>query len=148
MKTEIYTIGANGKSPKKFMELLMRNRIDLVIDVRLNYKSQLAGFAKGGDDFLGYILKEIGNIAYVHDPVFAPTDDILDTYHKDKNWGNYVTKFSRLIEARGMKGHFLKAYEGKYQRVCLLCAEETPVQCHRRLVAEAITGDPKKVKHL
>ena len=31
---------------------------------------------------------------------------------------------------------FFKDFDGK--RICLLCAEETPWQCHRRLLAEKI----------
>ena len=145
--TKIFTIGSNSKSPRKFFKLLKDNSIDLLIDVRLNNKSQLAGFAKGGDDYLGYFLKDLFGIEYVHDPVFAPTDEILDNYHKDHDWNNYVAKFNKLISEREFKKHFEAKYS-KYHNVCLLCAEETPDQCHRRLVAEAVSDIKKEVVHL
>lgn len=145
--TKVFTIGANGKSPRKFFKLLKDNNIDLLIDVRLNNKSQLAGFAKGGDDYLGYFLKDLFGIDYIHDPVFAPTDEILDNYHKDHDWNKYVVKFNKLIVERDFKKHFEKKYS-RYHNVCLLCAEETPEQCHRRLVAEAVAGDKKDIVHL
>ena len=145
--TKIFTIGANGKTPRRFFQLLKDNNIDLLIDVRLNNKSQLAGFAKGGDDYLGYFLKDLFGIDYIHDPTFAPTDEILDNYHKDHNWDIYVDKFNRLIAEREFKKHFKEKYSN-YNNVCLLCAEETPNQCHRRLVAESIADDKGEIIHL
>ena len=145
--TKIFTIGANGKSPRKFFKLLQDNNIDLLIDVRLNNKSQLAGFAKGGEDYLGYFLKDLFVIEYVHYPLFAPTDEILDNYHKDHDWDKYVSRFSKLIKERSFKNHFDKQYS-KYRNICLLCAEETPEQCHRRLVAEAVAENKKDIVHL
>ena len=136
--TEVYTIGSNGKSPREFFEKLKAAGIELVIDVRLNNKSQLAGYAKGGNDFLGYLLDKTVGIRYIHDPFFAPTDEILDGYHKDHNWETYVTKFEKLVIARGFKAHFNAKYS-TYGKVCLLCVESIPDQCHRRLVAEAVT---------
>ena len=137
--TEVYTIGSNGKSPKEFFEKLKAAGIELVIDVRLNNKSQLSGYAKGGNDFLGYLLREVAGIKYIHDPYFAPTDEILDTYHKNHDWNLYVSKFNQVIASRDFKSHFEKKYS-QYPKVCLLCVESTPDQCHRRLVAEAVSS--------
>lgn len=144
--TEVYTIGSNGKTPREFFEKLKAAGIELVIDVRLNNKSQLAGYAKGGKDFLGYLLEKTVGIKYVHDPFFAPTDEILDGYHKDRDWGKYVAKFAKLIASRGFKSHFEEKYSG-FKKVCLLCVEPTPEQCHRRLVAEAVAS-PEHIHHL
>ena len=136
--TEVYTIGSNGKSPKEFFEKLKAAKIELVIDVRLNNKSQLSGYAKGGNDFLGYLLKETAGIQYIHDPYFAPTEEILDAYHKNHDWDAYVFKFDKLIADRDFKSYFEKTY-AHYSKVCLLCVEPTPDKCHRRLVAESVT---------
>ena len=43
----IYTIGFTQKSAEQFFEAIKKNNIELLIDVRLNNKSQLAGFSKG-----------------------------------------------------------------------------------------------------
>lgn len=136
--TKIFTIGTNGKSPRDFFKLLKNNSIDLVVDIRLNNKSQLAGFAKGGDDYLGYFLNDLFGIKYIYDPYFAPTDDILENYHKDHDWDKYVVEFSSIIEKRNFKYYFNNKYS-TFNKICFLCAEETPEKCHRRLVAESIT---------
>ena len=53
---KLFTIGFTQKNAKQFFELLKANQIELLIDVRLNNKSQLAGFTKGND--LEYLLAE------------------------------------------------------------------------------------------
>ena len=45
----IFTIGFTQKSAQVFFDLLNENKIDLLIDIRLNNTSQLAGFAKFPD---------------------------------------------------------------------------------------------------
>ena len=145
--TKIFTIGTNGKSPRKFFKLLKDNNIDVLIDIRLNNKSQLAGFAKGGDDYLGYFLNDLFDIKYIYDPQFAPTDEILDNYHKDHDWEKYVLKFNKLINERNFKKYFDEKYL-RYKNVCFLCAEETADKCHRRLVAEAVALDKGDIIHL
>lgn len=144
--TKIFTIGVNGKSSKQFFEILKNNRIELVIDIRLNNKSQLAGFAKGGDDYLGYLLKEICRCEYMHDPYFAPTKEILDDYHLNNDWDLYVQRFNKLIKKRGFKEYFAKKYT-KYGSICFLCAEKEADHCHRRLIAESI-GNNSQIIHL
>ena len=53
----LYTIGFTQKSAERFFELIKKNQIEIVLDIRLNNRSQLAGFTKGDD--LAYFLKEI-----------------------------------------------------------------------------------------
>ena len=46
---KLYTIGFTQKSAREFFNKIKNNNIDLLIDIRLNNVSQLAGFAKGKD---------------------------------------------------------------------------------------------------
>ena len=62
---KIYTIGFTKKSAEEFFELIRTNDIQSLIDVRLNNKSQLAGFAKGSD--LEYFLREICGVKYLYE---------------------------------------------------------------------------------
>ena len=75
---KLFTIGTNEKSARHFFELLKQNEVELLLDIRLNNTSQLAGFTKGGDDYLGYLLKKVANIKYIHDIRLAPTKELLD----------------------------------------------------------------------
>lgn len=132
----LYTMGFAQKNAERFFTLLQDNRVELLIDIRLNNKSQLAGFTKGND--LAYFLKRLCNCAYMHCVEFAPTKEILDAYKKNEiSWEQYVERFLPLMDKRHAVERFLSLATG-YDRVCLLCSEPTPEQCHRRLLAEMI----------
>lgn len=132
---KIFTIGFTKKDAKTFFELLQKNKIDLLLDIRLNNVSQLAGFAKGND--LGYFINEILNAKYIHDTRFAPTKELLDSYRdKSINWLEYEKEFNKIIEDRRIVDIFQDNYYKNYERVCLLCSESEADKCHRRLIAE------------
>lgn len=136
---KLYTIGFTQKSAEEFFNKIKNSDIDLLIDIRLNNISQLAGFAKGKD--LAYFLKEICNCEYVHDDLFAPTKELLDNYrHKKISWKEYENQFANIMVNRNISKRFSTIYK-QYKKVCLLCSEPTPEQCHRRLVAEYLSED-------
>lgn len=144
---KIYTMGFTQKSAEQFFRKITENKIRLVIDVRLNNQSQLAGFTKGKD--LEYFLKAICDCPYVHDTKFAPTKEILTSYKGGKiDWDEYVAEFGELIASRGMVAHFESNY-AKYDNVLLLCSEAAPQNCHRRLLAESFSkGKGHEIIHL
>jgi uncharacterized protein (DUF488 family) len=143
---KLFTIGFTKKNAETFFETLRKSGAKRVVDVRLNNVSQLAGFAKKQD--LVYFLKEICGIDYVHLPDLAPTQDMLDNYKKKRGtWEAYEQQFLDLMKRRRIEEKVSKeiAAEG-----CLLCSEEKPHHCHRRLVAEYLKqhwGDVE-IKHL
>jgi uncharacterized protein (DUF488 family) len=102
------------------------------MDVRLHNTSQLAGFAKADD--LAFFLRRIGNIQYVHQPLLAPTDEMLKAYKKEKgDWLAYQERFLRLMSERQIENRFtMEMFDG----ACLLCSEAKPHHCHRRLICE------------
>ena len=128
----LYTIGFTKKSAEHFFELLKMHNISIVIDVRINNSSQLAGFAKGSD--LEYFLKQIGNIKYCHVEDFAPTKELLSNYRAGKvNWSEYVHIYTMLLDKRQINQRYKVT---DFDNCCFLCSEDTPEQCHRRLLAE------------
>lgn len=141
----VYTIGFTQKTARCFFELIGTHNIELLLDIRLNNKSQLAGFTKGED--LQYFLSEICHCGYQHCLEYAPTKEILSDYQKKNiTWGEYVERYTALIEERSSNGDFWKPFYS-HGRVCLLCSEPTPERCHRRLLAELLAAHvPEKVE--
>lgn len=129
----IFTIGFTKKSAEKFFTLLQQAGVRRLVDVRLNNISQLAGFAKRDD--LRYFTKAICGIEYAHIPELAPTSAILDPYKKQKNgdWPLYERQFLDLMRVRRVEETIPPDL---LDGACLLCSEEKPHHCHRRLVAE------------
>ena len=133
---EIFTVGFTQKSAESFFTLLTENSITLLADIRLRPGGQLSGFAKGSD--LSYFLGRLCNgCAYVHLPLLAPTPAILDGYRSDHDWARYELRFAALMNDRDVP-HTLDRTLFELNRVCLLCSEATPDQCHRRLVAKRL----------
>jgi len=129
---KVYTIGFTKKTAESFFSRLAHAGVKKVIDVRLNNVSQLAGFAKKDD--LRYFLKVICQIEYEHRPELAPTPEILEEYKKSGgDWNRYEDQFLELMAQRRIEETVSPpAVDG----ACLLCSEDKPDYCHRRLVAE------------
>ncbi len=129
---KVFTIGFTKKPARRFFELLRSSGTKRVVDVRLNNVSQLAGFAKRDD--LAFFLKEICGMEYVHLPMLAPTQEMLDEYKKQRgDWQTYEKRFLELMKQRRIEDTIPRETVADG---CLLCSEDKPHQCHRRLVAE------------
>ena len=67
-------------------------------------------------------------------PELAPTREMLADYRKRRiDWETYESQFMDLIQQRRIEDTVFKdiVTDG-----CLLCSEDKPHKCHRRLVAE------------
>ena len=130
---EVYSIGFTKRTAPQFFGALRSAGIRRLLDVRLNNSSQLAGFTKRDD--LPFFLTELCGAEYRHERLLAPTAHILRAYQgKTMSWDEYDREFTRLMMERKI--------EEKLDRniftvpTVLLCSEEKPDRCHRRLVLE------------
>lgn len=131
---EIYSIGFTQTTAERFFGRLSHAGVRRLLDVRLNRRSQLAGFAKRDD--LAYFLRELIGAEYRHEPLLTPTPDILDDFKKRRNmpWSEYEDRYLTLLAEREVESH-LKPTDFA-RPTALLCSEATPEQCHRRLAIE------------
>ena len=144
---EVYTVGFTRKSAAEFFGILRQAAIQRVVDVRLNNSSQLAGFTKRGD--FAFFLKEICEADYVHEPLLAPTRDMLTAYKKQKGtWEEYERRFLDLMAERRIEE---RIEESLFEvPTVLLCSEPSAEHCHRRLVLEYLQDkwNHMKIVHL
>ncbi len=130
---EIYSIGFTQKSAAQFFGALKQAGIRRLMDIRLNNTSQLAAFAKASD--LPFFLRELCDADYVHEPLLAPTQEMLVTYKKRKgDWAVYEQEFLALMAQRDIANALDR--KSFARPTVLLCSEPTPEHCHRRLVLE------------
>jgi uncharacterized protein (DUF488 family) len=128
----LFTIGFTKKTARHFFETLRASGAKRVVDVRLNNVSQLAGFAKKDD--LAYFLKTIGGMEYIHMTELAPTQVMLDEFKKQRgDWQTYEARYLELMRQRRIEATISREAVADG---CLLCSEDKPLHCHRRLVAE------------
>jgi uncharacterized protein (DUF488 family) len=129
---KVFTLGFTKKSAERFFELLRSSGARRLVDVRLDNVSQLAGFAKKGD--LAYLAREICGLDYVHLPALAPSRELRDQYKQQRGgWSAYQRRFLDLMRRRKVEDTIPREVIADG---CLLCSEEEPHHCHRRLVAE------------
>ncbi|WP_134768420.1 DUF488 domain-containing protein [Nocardioides sp. 1609] len=128
----IYTVGFTKKTARTFFGLLGDSGATSLIDVRLNNVSQLAGFAKRDD--LSFFLTELCGMHYSHQIALAPTQQMLDDYKKHGlSWAEYESRFRGLMSERQIEESLSPS---ALDNAVLLCSEDKPHQCHRRVVAE------------
>ena len=144
---EVFTIGFTQSSAAHFFRRLRAARIRCLLDVRLNTRSQLAGFAKRDD--LAFFLRELCDAEYVHEPLLAPTPELLDAYKKRcGEWAVYKAQFLKLMAQRQIETRLARA---QFEiPTALLCSEATAEHCHRRLVFDYLQThwNDLKITHL
>lgn len=134
---KLFTVGFTQKRAEVFFDLLRQHGVGRLVDIRLNPRGQLAGFAKQED--LPYFLSRLADgCQYVYVPELAPTKEILKDYREDLHWPGYVARFEALMDERRVP-EILDRSEFE-PASCLLCSEPIPEHCHRRLVAERLAA--------
>jgi uncharacterized protein (DUF488 family) len=134
---EIYSIGFTKTTAEGFFGRLNRAGVRRLLDVRRNPSSQLSGFAKDRD--LPYFLRELVNAEYAHEPLLAPTDELLAAYKRQHQmpWIEYEERFIALLREREIERRLDRSEF--VTPTALLCSEATAEHCHRRLVLEYLS---------
>ena len=142
----LFTIGYEKAALRDVLHTLKRAKVELLIDTRAVAASRRAGFSK---KMLAASLQEEG-IEYLHlQKLGTPAEGREAARAGDlkKLWKIY-DKHIRTPEAQAQLGD-LESLVREDRRVCLLCYERDPDECHRSRIAELIresTG--RKIENL
>ena len=81
-------------------------------------------------------MEHVCEVDYIHEPdLLAPTAELLKSYrNKEIDWSEYESRFLDLIEARRIEDELSPDFFEP--RTVLLCSENSPKRCHRRLVVD------------
>jgi len=137
----LFNIGFTQKTAEEFFGILKKNKIDCLVDIRLNPNGQLSRFAFGKD--LPFFLdKLVDGCKYVHRVDLAPPNELLKEVRTkgsamSKDYKLFEKEFNQYLEKKSKIENFVEQFK-KYQNVVLLCSEHTPEKCHRRLVSEML----------
>lgn len=151
----LFSIGFTQKTAKEFFGILKDNKIDCLVDIRLNPNGQLSRFAFEKD--LPYFLdKLVDGCKYVHRVDLAPQNELLKEVRTkgsamSKDYKLFEKEFNQYLEKKSNIGNFVEQFK-KNQNIVLLCSEHTTEKCHRRLVSDMLLNkfskDIKFVGHL
>lgn len=135
-KIAVTTIGFTQSSAEHFFDRIKSAKVKRVMDVRLHNTSQLAGFAKSDD--LAFFLQALCGAGYHHEPLLAPTEELMSFFKKEKgDWDDFQKRFLKLMAERKVE---TKLKAAAFDGSCLLCSEAKPHHCHRQLVCTYLNG--------
>lgn len=130
----IFSIGYEKKDIDLFLNLLIQNSIDLVVDVRANPFSMNFSFVKSR---LESSLEKAG-IGYLHIPELGIGGEKRKNLETDEDYAALFNEYSREALPRQAEqvGRLLKL--GQTRRIALLCFEADQRRCHRGVVSKKL----------
>ena len=124
----LFTIGYEGKSLEEFINILLKNNIPLLCDVRKNAYSMKYGFSK---TTLMNACAHAG-ITYLHIPELGIDSSQRKSLETKEDYKLLFNNYKKtvLAETREKQKKLLQQIE-KTGRAALMCFEADPAMCHR-----------------
>lgn len=143
----LLTIGFTKKRAEDFFQLLKKNQVKKLVDVRCHNNSQLAGFAKSEN--LGFFCKELLGISFEVVTDFAPSEELMKEWRARKiTYDEYLSKYISELKAKDV----LARYDAKqFDGACFLCSEASAEPCHRKILCEYLRDNTEEsvvINHL
>jgi uncharacterized protein (DUF488 family) len=124
-----FNVGYAGRSFEDFVEVLKRNGIEIIVDVRRFPRSKYPAFNK---EFLENELPKTG-IKYIHVVELGGFRDGYEEYTSSKEFQRGVEKLLDLVRRRIS---------------CIMCLERNPVHCHRRFIIRHLETEGVNITNL
>ncbi|MBS1775259.1 MAG: DUF488 domain-containing protein [Bacteroidetes bacterium] len=146
--TVLFTIGYEGISLEEYLVRLLKNDVNVLVDVRNNPVSMKYGFSKGQ---LKKYCASLG-IEYVHIPEVGIQSEQRQELNTQSDYDKLfaVYRKNNLSKTSSYQNEILKLLK-QHKRIALTCFEANICQCHRKHLAEAIEQLPGfnyEVKHI
>ncbi len=143
----LFTIGYEGIDQKQFLSWLHGHNINVVADVRNLPLSRKKGFSKTA---LSTLLEE-NDIEYINYRELGAPKELRSFLIETKDYGSFFEKYKNSISNNrdDLDGILNLVTKGK--NVALLCFEQDPEKCHRKIVANEVKkreDNGLKIKHL
>ena len=142
----IFTVGHSTRSADEFLALLRAHGVTRLVDIRTVPKSRRHPHFAG--DALGPFLASHG-IAYVHLPSLGglrkPRRDSPNGAWQNDSFRGYADYMQTPAFAAGVDDLLALSQEST---TAIMCAEAKWWQCHRQLVADALTARGVEVRHI
>jgi len=133
-ETAIYTLGYEGLSIDGFLNLLLRDGIKCVLDVRSNPVSRRYGFHKST---LARLCKLL-DIEYHHFPELGiPASERSNLHTKDDYDGLFAGYRANILPGQKVSLQYVAGISQSCPSV-LLCMEANPAYCHRSSLAQTV----------
>jgi len=144
ISTGIFTLGYEGKDIDSFLNILIKNEINLLIDVRKNSFSMNFSFTK--DRLKNYLGKT--GIEYIHIPELGIDGELRENLFTIQDYQNLFKQYeaTTLVQQHEQVLRIIKLSEK--HRVALMCFEANKNICHRGVIANYIEKQYGAVTHI
>ena len=145
--TCLFTIGYEGRSIDEYLNLLIKNNIKVLCDVRKNPLSRKYGFSK---KFLKNITEKL-KIEYLHIPELGIKSNLRKNLFSEKDYKELFSLYRKeTLSKKEKELNTLIDVLRKKKRIALTCFELQPSFCHRHCVSSSLKKiNPKlNIKHL
>jgi uncharacterized protein YwgA len=128
----LFTIGYEGLSIEKYLNLLIQNNVRTLCDVRNNPLSRKFGFSrKNLQNYLGHI-----GIEYVHIPELGIVSEKRNNLNSDADYAELFKDYESSLPAREKSLKQVHQILQTKGRVALTCFEHEPSHCHRHVIRD------------
>ncbi|ANM28995.1 hypothetical protein ABI59_04365 [Acidobacteria bacterium Mor1] len=142
----LWTIGHSNRPIATLLDLLAAHAIEVLADVRTVPRSKRHPQFDG--DNLAWELEQSGRI-YRHEKGLGglrkPRADSINTALPDGGFRGYADHMQSESFSRAV-AELLQVAESRH--VALMCAEASPVNCHRSLLSDALVARGVEVRHI
>lgn len=136
---QLMTLGYEGISIEKYINLLIAHGVTVLCDVRKNAFSQKYGFSMAT---LQMACDAVG-IQYIHIPQLGIESAKRQALNTQEDYDRLFDEYERTTLSQNTQALLtIRDLVEKHNCVCLLCFERDPRQCHRTRVAKAVVALP------
>lgn len=130
---KLFTIGYEKRGINEFIDILLNNRVEILIDIRAIPHSRNKDYAKKN---LEKILNKSG-IEYLLIGELGSPSDLRKKVKSDGDFEYFFKHYDKFLKGK-MEPLMGLANIAKRKKACLLCYEADFNCCHRRSVAERV----------
>lgn len=144
----LVTLGYEGRTLEAYLNILLKDGVTLLCDVRRNALSRKYGFSKST---LAKGCEGIG-IRYEHLPQLGIDSSLRKDLSDQESYDRLFAQYERDVLPRQTEAlDVIADWVRQGERVALTCYEHLPGQCHRHCVADALEqqrGEDLAATHL
>ena len=129
----VFTIGYEGRDIDAFLDTLIKNGIDVLVDVRRNPFSMNLSFTQKK---LSEYLSRVG-IAYHHIPELGIDGELRKTLETPEDYKRLFECYKESLNGKKKELEEIASLGGK-NRIALMCFEHDKDMCHRGVIANEI----------
>ena len=125
------SVGYQGSNPNEFFSVLVKNNIEVLVDVRENPISRKKGFSKNA---LKKASEENG-ITYIHLSRLGSRREVRKQYRSNNDWTWFSEQYNEYLVSQ--TDEIMKLSELIFENnCCLMCFETDFKLCHRGLLID------------